>query len=388
MAVSAHQRRETSAPSPQAESGFCYLPARPDTRRRQPVRGRDIASFVPGIAALIFTLIALMLPMLHARAADAATPATVGQRQVISIGADAPYSFITFAIADLQKPQTGITRAVVILHGVKRNAIDYFGLGQHLLQLAQLPPSATLLLAPNFLTPQDANLVADMPLWRRDDWMQGQASDQGRAGITSFRALDDLVHYLADRRRFPALKEIVLIGHSAGAQLMQRHAVMNDLDASLQQAGVTLRYIISSPSSYVYFEASRPSGESFIAQASATCPAYNDYRYGIANPPAYLADQHLSGQQLFQRYAARHITYLVGARDDNPRHRFLDRSCGAAMQGATRVERQQNFMRYERFLSAKWNIPVDHPEFEVPGATHDANRVYGSEAIARKLFPQ
>ncbi|WDZ94256.1 hypothetical protein Herbaro_12175 [Herbaspirillum sp. WKF16] len=358
-------------------------------KNASPIHGKlarrleNAASFAPGIAALIFTLVALTVPMLHARAADDAAPA----RQTIQLGAQQPYSFAVYANNDLSQPLQ-VSRAVVLVHGVKRNADDYFGVGQHLLKQARLPASGTLLLAPNFMVQADEGASSAMPLWGGGTWMQGEASERGVEGLSSFQALEDIVHWLSDRKRFPQLKEIVMMGHSAGAQLMQRFAVMNDLDAPLQQAGIAIRYIISSPSSYVYFEAHRPDGDGFDLPKSIMCPGYNNYRYGIDNPPEYLARQHLSGQQLFARYAARNITYMVGARDNNGNHRYLDKACGAAMQGSNRVERQLNFVRYEAFLSAQWKVAVNHPEFQVPGAAHEADKLFRSEETALKLFPQ
>lgn len=346
-------------------------------------RLENAASFAPGIAALIFTLVALTVPMLHARAADDVTPA----RQVIQVGAQQPYSFAVYANNDVSRALP-VTRAVVLVHGVKRNADEYFGVGLHLLKAAKMSASDTLLVAPNFMVQADEGASSAMPLWGGGTWMQGEDSERGVEGVSSFQALEDIVRWLADRKRFPQLKEIVMIGHSAGAQLMQRFAVMNDLDAPLRQAGVAIRYVISSPSSYVYFEAHRPDGDGFDLPKSIMCPGYNNYRYGIDNPPDYLARQHLTGEQLFARYAARNITYMVGARDNNGNHRYLDKACGAAMQGSNRVERQLNFVRYEQFLSAQWKVPVNHPEFQVPGAAHEADKLFRSEDTAMKLFPR
>lgn len=341
------------------------------------------SALLPGIVTLALSLF-LLLPIHRAHAAD--TDGSTALRQVISIGRT-PYDFAVYANNNLKQLPASIERAVVFVHGIKRNADDYFEVGLHVLKMAQLPASNTLLLAPNFMTASDSGSSSAMPLWGGGTWMQGEASANGVAGVTSFQTLDDIVHYLADRQRFPALKEIVMIGHSAGAQLMQRYAVLNDLDGFLQHSGVTIRYVISSPSSYVYFDANRPNGERFTIPSSMLCPSYNNYRYGIDNPPDYLKRQNLSAKQLFSRYAARHVMYMVGARDDNPNHRFLDKSCGAAMQGTNRVERQLNFVNYERFLSAQWQIPVNHPEFQVQGAAHEADKLFQSQETARKIFP-
>ncbi len=316
-------------------------------------------------------------------AAHAVTP----DRQALSLGTTRAYTMAVYANADLGRLPSHVQRAVIIVHGVKRNAVDYFAIGQHLLDMARLSPANTLLLAPNFMAHKDQGLLPDMPIWGSDAWMQGEASIRGVTGITSFQALDDLLRWLAAPGRFPDLHEIVLIGHSAGAQLMQRYALLNGITEGLQQAGIHLRYVISSPSSYLYLGPERPQGEDFAPPANLSCPHYDDYRYGLGQPPAYLAQQHLDGRQLFARYAARDVRYLVGARDVDPQHRFLDRSCGAALQGATRMARQLAYLRYEQILAQQWQLPASHLQQVIPDAAHGAPRLYRSPLALELVFP-
>jgi pimeloyl-ACP methyl ester carboxylesterase len=307
-------------------------------------------------------------------------------QQTVRLGTFTPYSFVVFANADLHHVVTA-ERAVVLVHGVKRNADDYFQSGQRLLEKAGLTAADTLLLAPNFLNDMDTRAGPDMPLWPRDKWMHGTRSNGERPGIYAFSVLDDLLAYLGDWQRFPQMKEIVMIGHSAGGQLMQRYTVMGGADQALAARGIAVRYVVSSPSSYVYLEDSRLQDGAFKPMVTIMCPSYSRYRYGLGKPPAYLTRQGLSGEQLFRRYAARDVTYLVGALDKNPRDRVMDRTCGANMQGSTRVERQLTYMRYEQFLSAKWGVEVRHRQFQVEGIGHNAARLYASETVANTLFP-
>lgn len=296
------------------------------------------------------------------------------------------YPFLVLANHDVQAASAQIDQAVVILHGVRRNADAYFATAQRLLKLAHLPSQTTLLLAPNFLTEADPGARPALPLWRKDNWMQGAFSSAGHAGITSFQALDDIVHYLSDRQRFPALQRITLIGHSAGAQLMQRYAVLNAQDETVRQSGIALRYVISSPSTYLYFDANRAQPQGFAPAEPTACPDYNRYRYGLDLAPEYLVTQQLSAQQLFQRYAGRDVTYLVGSNDNDPANRALDKSCGAQLQGSSRLERQLNYLAYERFLSQQWSIAVQHQQFQVPGVGHSANGLYRSPLTVEQLF--
>jgi hypothetical protein len=314
-----------------------------------------------------------------------AVPAPAPQLVTLSNGSQS-YAFAVYANARLDNDQrnASITRVIVLEHGVKRNGDTYYQTGLQLLQRAQLDPAHNLLLVPNFMTANDAFANRAMPLWRGGDWMQGNASTQGQRGLSSLSVFDDLASFVADGR-YPALKEILFIAHSAGAQLLQRYAVLNDSEERLKQAGIHVRYVISSPSSYLYLDNQRPREEGFAVPDGNACPTYNDYRYGLDNMIAYGRGK--DGEQLFRRYAARDVTYLVGSKDNNPEHRFLDRDCGAEAQGSQRLQRQQNYLRYEQLLAQQWHTPVQRVHFVVPGIGHDANGLFNSALTIEKIFP-
>lgn len=314
----------------------------------------------------ITTLLALLL-CTHANAAA----------QMLHLGQSPGYDLLVYGNAD--QPQA--RRAVIIVHGVRRNAEDYYHSGEALLHNAGLDRASTLLLAPNFLTASDPLARASMPLWPKGLWMHGSESTDGQRGIAAFSVLDDLLAYLADRQRYPQLKEIVLIGHSAGAQLMQRYAVLGEARAQ----GIRVRYVVSSPSSYLYLDRNRPQGDGFTEQG--LCPGYDRYRYGLEQPPAYLTRQGLDARQLFQRYAGRDVTYMVGAQDTHSDSKVMDHSCGAEAQGRNRVERQLGYLRYERFLSQAWDMAIAHRQFQVPGVGHSAERLFAAPVVAQGLFP-
>ena len=75
--------------------------------------------------------------------------------------------------------------------------------------------------------------------------------------IDSFTAMDRLLAALDDKARFPALKEIVVAGHSAGGQYVQRYAAGNRIEPTLS---APVRYLVANPSSYLYLEPNRPTG--------------------------------------------------------------------------------------------------------------------------------
>ncbi|MBA1287789.1 hypothetical protein [Pseudomonas japonica] len=277
-----------------------------------------------------------------------------------------------------------VEQAVIILHGVRRNPQDYFHIGQQILAAEHWTDAQTLLLAPGFFTARDNPNAADVPLWDRR-WMQGSPSVQGQAGITPLQALDDLLAWLGNGERYPRLKRILLIGHSAGGQLLQRYAVFGNAEQRLSSREVEVHYVISSPSSYLYFDDRRPSGAGFDEAAVAHCPEVNHYRYGLEGVPGYLAAQPIAAHALFERYAKQHITYLVGAADNDPGHRLLDKTCAAEAQGSSRLDRQRHFLAYERLLGQQWHASVAHAQAEVPGVGHNAEGLYASPVTLKLL---
>jgi len=281
-------------------------------------------------------------------------------------------------------PAPAVEQAVIILHGERRNAEDYFHIGERLLAAEHWPAAHTLLIAPGFFTARDQPNVPGLALWDKR-WMQGSPSVQGQAGITPMQALDDLLTWITDGNRYPRLKRVLLIGHSAGGQLLQRYAVFGGAEQHLSVPGIEVRYVISSPSSYLYFDDRRPAGAGFDNSAVVPCPEVNHYRYGLEGLPPYLSAQPIAAPELFKRYAAKHITYLVGGADNDPDHRLLDKSCAAEAQGRSRLDRQRYFLAYERLLGQQWHANLHRRQAEIPGVGHSAQGLYASPVTLKVL---
>lgn len=142
-----------------------------------------------------------------------------------------------------------IKQIVIVFHGVKRNADAYYETVATLLATNPARANDTLILAPRFVGSIDSGF-AGMAAWRKASWEDGEDSVQanGRpAPVSSFQVIDDLLRSLDDRKRLPILAGIVLAGHSGGGQLVQRYAVLNQIDGPLRRDGVALRYVIANP---------------------------------------------------------------------------------------------------------------------------------------------
>lgn len=351
-----------------------------------------------GAAALILTS---LMPLTHAQTPRSApyeggestsAPKQTPPWQRIELGKSGHrYTIPVYANRNLARGNLrDIKQIVVVFHGIERNADAYYQTAATLLAANPARARDTLILAPRFVSVIDSGF-AGMAAWRKSGWADGgnSARADGRpAPVSAFQVIDDLLRNLNNRKRLPTLASIVLAGHSAGAQLVQRYAVLNPIDGQIRRDGIALRYVIANPSSYLYLtnERPRPDGKGYAPYERGICPTYNQYKYGTDRLPAYARDA--NGAKLFARYAARDVTYLLGSADNNPEHRLLDKTCGAEAQGATRLARGIAYLRYERIAAARGARPVTlhHTGFEVTGVGHNDKDMFGSVCGARALL--
>lgn len=279
---------------------------------------------------------------------------------------------------DWQQPLPQVQRALIVIHGRLRNAQTYLhSAEQAATQAGQL--STTLIVAPQFLNDTDGtrHALPDAVLrWHANDWMAG-APALSPASLSSYAALDKILERLDDRKRFPNLREVVVAGHSGGAQVVQRYALTTQADKALQADGIKVRYVIANPSSYAYFNAQRP----IPTFDAANCPGFNTWKYGLKELPAYAQGQ--KHRQLEQAYIERDITYLLGAKDTNPNHPALDKSCEAEAQGAFRLERGKNYFEY---LTQRHPQGLNQRLVEVPGVGHNGDQMFTSPEGQKALF--
>lgn len=128
------------------------------------------------------------------------------------------------------------------------------------------------------------------------------------------------------------MKQIVVGGHSAGAQTVQRYAAVgNTLSLS-----VPVTYWIANPDSFLWFSESRPLDTS-------DCPTYDAWRVGLSNyTNTYGAALVASGRSaVYANYQSRKIAYARGTQD------FGDDSsnCGEFTEGNNRGERFFAFIK-------------------------------------------
>nr|WP_240766315.1 alpha/beta hydrolase [Paraburkholderia flava] len=296
--------------------------------------------------------------------------------------------FPLYLSADWNVPQPKVERAVIVIHGKLRNADTYFKTAEKARDSAGASTGAsadtTLLIAPQFLATVDTQVrsePADLLRWKDNAWMGGEAAE-GSVPISSYAVLDAIVERLADRKLFPNLKHVAFAGHSGGAQVVQRYAIAaHDLKV-LTDEGIDVRYVVSSPSSYAYFNDERPTAQNVLKPFDAsTCPSFDAWKYGMGERPAYIADR--TPAQLEAAYAKRRVDYLVGGADDDPQHPALDKSCAAEAQGPQRVARATAYFAY---LQGRHPDGLNQSFHVVPGVGHNGARMLRSPCALAAMF--
>lgn len=297
------------------------------------------------------------------------------------------YDFPVYANHALDGDLHTIREVIFVQHGLQRNGDDYYAAAAELLKATGRDPEEILLIAPNFPGTADTRKgFVNMPTWSGKGWMSGENAVNASFSVSSLQVLDDLLAFVTDKNRLPAVVRVTVAGHSGGAQLVHRYAVLNNVDEGLRARGIALTYVIANPSSYLYFTADRPNNSAasgFAPYDTAVCADYDKYRYGMRNMVPYA--QGTDGMSLYRRYAQRNMTYLVGSDDNDPNHPVLDKACGAEAEGATRLQRARAYWRYERLLATPQKV-IQHQYFEVVGVGHNQSKMLGSRCGALAIF--
>jgi hypothetical protein len=321
--------------------------------------------------------------------------------------------------------------AILLVHGSSRNVDDYICCTSAALP-SHTDPNSVLIVAPWFLAPDDGpvtltptasqrQLTLDPLRWtdmpgpvddspQQHTWRYGASAVQMPllSNFSSLAVLDRFQDYFADRRKFPRLRQIVVTGHSAGGQLVQRWALLTStMDAGCTAAAagehddvaISIRTVVANPKNYVYLDARRwvsvrdaatgqESLEFRIPNLSIheICLSYNEYLWGFEpssrlNVPYLeraLNDVNGNITTIVQRYAARNVIYLSGEQD-----KLLNGGCEANVQGPNRVTRSE---RYIDSIHQIFDQPNHHRRWPVPNVHHDHCLMYQSLEGQQALF--
>lgn len=312
----------------------------------------------------------------------------------------------------LEAKNENITRALIFVHGINRDADNHFRTALAAAFLAGALNN-TVIVAPRFasnsgvpgnaigdchdaLAADEANWICETP--RADHWRSG-GGEAGNDKLTSFDFLDEIIRRLTRKDVFPNLKSIVVAGHSAGGQFVIRYEMSNRVQDSV---AVPISYVASNASAYAYVDDMRPTAAAYPVTAAApgfmrplpaspppafalyadakNCAGYDKWPYGLKSRVGYAS--RLTDEEIKKQLAARKVTYLLGETDILPVGVF-DTSCPAMAQGPTRLARGLAFSRYVKEHLGGEN----HNAVVVPFCGHSARCMFTSDVALPLIFP-
>jgi pimeloyl-ACP methyl ester carboxylesterase len=278
---------------------------------------------------------------------------------------------------------------IVLIHGAGLNAGKTFTTGEQFAESLGLNKHKSIIVAPQFLEgvdPNEDNILVWGRTWRSGGLSLIKKQNKIFPEISSFDVLDRLLESVLNTHT--NIHSIILLGHSAGGQFVLRYAAVNNQHESFEKRGVSIRYVVANPSSYLYLDSTRyqfSSDETVLKipqNRLAGCLNYNNYKYGIDNLYGY--SETLSTKIIRTRLLSRPLVFLIG-KEDTGLGWSLDKSCEVEMQGKNRYERGQ---LYKYHLSGYFqdDNTSDHIWIEIPDVGHNAKDMFLHPHFIKKMI--
>jgi hypothetical protein len=326
---------------------------------------KEAALSAPPVLAAVLVVASLAVSMAKAGGGDS----------FLTGGKRAPF----LCSRSLTETNPAITRAIIVIHGGYRVPEEYYA--PILVALVARPElqntwrRRTIVLAPYF---QERSEAASDEHWWKGNWREGGESD----GVSSYAVVDMLVARLRNGT-FPNLKWIVITGHSAGGQFVQRYAAFTDIDRLPAPNAAFVKFVPANPSSYVYLNEYRSGGRTnhwtIPEKDCVSGDRYNEWKYGLDGLYGYTAAR---GAEFARTHLPqRRIEVLAGTADVLGGEGF-DSDCAGMWQGQTRYERALNFKAFMDHF-----YPTNHVTLtEVPGVGHSGPGMLASPQGVNALF--
>lgn len=286
----------------------------------------------------------------------------------------------------LNKRNKNIKHLIVAIHSSNHDAKMYIKNTQNLTKKLS-KDKETLIIAPHLLITSliKEKLLADFTYWEVPPFRGSSRAinNNKKVSISAYEILDKMINKVIHSNSFPNLKSIVIFGHSAGGQLVNRYAAYNQID----KRKVDIKYIVMAPSSYVYFNKERAvKGTRNKFQIPKVDPKYYNY-WGFGMQKLYSVHRRnrVTPQMMQEQYKNSHVIYLVGSRDNNPNDSSLGKSKGSMWQGRNRVERARIYHNYLQHIFGR-GITRKHELYIVPNVGHSSKGLMNSKIGKKSLF--
>ena len=297
-----------------------------------------------------------------------------------------------FSSRDLSQYSPNITQILISNHGISYNADDYLSYGID--SAAHCPGASTntLVIAPClYVTPFTSPATNSIMYWLQQPSFGSRKAAYGYpvqylVNYSPYVALDGLSSNLITSTNFPNLKRMIWFGNSGGGQLINRYAACSTQNLQAAARGIQTRYIVSAPSSYVYFNQERPdlahAGQYYIPSITAH-PDFNDWGFGLTNLYDYPGNLGAAG--ITNLYKQKFVVYCVGTLDNDPNDGSLDTSDAAELEGTQRFQRATNYFAYLQHFYGT-NIFQFQTFCVVTNIAHDAHGILISDQGIKAVF--
>jgi hypothetical protein len=271
-------------------------------------------------------------------------------RLKISTGSDNYIPYISNYPLDVTNSK--IRHVILAIHSSNYDAGMVYDKVLALLEKYSLTDSV-LVIAPQFLIRDHISNVRSQglvywqvyPFWGSS--MAKVTPDGKDFRISAYTILENIISEVCEKTDFTNLESIVILGHSAGSQLVNRFAASNTVeDEVARPAAIKITYVVMNPSSYVYLSPKRSvrgSRKRFAVpdeKVIAKNPEYNNYGYGLDNLYAYHRSKGLTAEKIREQYQRRRVIYVMGREDtETETDKSMSKHPSAMLQGKNRLQR-------------------------------------------------
>jgi hypothetical protein len=333
--------------------------------------------------ALIFIIVFLYAP-LHASSQRYLSQTTRYPFEINDIRAQIPCA--TNLRLDQKHPE--VTRMVLAIHSSSYNPDYYLENTLLLFQNSPKELKKTLIVAPAFYR-KDKTDLSNIVVWKRSPfWGSSKGLYRSKkVEVSAYEILDHLLKDVMTSDRFPHLKEVIVLGHSAGGQLVNRYAACNTVEDTIaDKHNISMRYLVMAPSTYVYMDGRRmrKQGEQITFDYPFNAvKKYDNWGYGLKHLYRYHKRHHINADTIRWQYQYRRVLYLVGDQDTGKHH--LSQTRSAMYQGANRLERLKIYYHYLETYYGR-DIHDYHAMAIVKGAGHSSRQLMLSEEGRRFIL--
>ncbi|RUM74085.1 MAG: hypothetical protein DSZ10_02260 [Sulfurovum sp.] len=286
----------------------------------------------------------------------------------------------------LSDVHTEVRHLIVAIHSSSYNPDTYLNNALSLFESGATDSGKTLIVAPAFFR-KDKTKLSDIVTWDVSPfWGSSRASyHKEKVELSAYEVLDDLLRRIIGSKNFPNLSDIVILGHSAGGQMVTRYAACNTIeDTEALKHHISMRYLVMAPSSYLYMDGRRAkrSDHTVFEFPFGAHKQYNNWGYGLKHLYAYHKRNHITADNIRWNYKYRKVLYLVGELDT--KDFALDKSKSAMLEGSNRLERMEIY--YDYLKTCYGDEITDHHSMSVVPHVGHSGRALMHSAEGRKFI--